>query len=396
MLSQQNSEKEIENKLSEIKNNYFFKPHDNLKVELKPQVIFEQMDNLIITRMDEHKIPGLSIAIIKNGEIIKAQGYGFANLEHKVKSTVETIYQSASVGKQFTATLIMMLCEEKLINLDNKICTFFSESPASWSNITVRHLLSHTSGIRDYLEGDINYKLDYSEEQLLHILQSYSLNFEPGEEFCYSSSGYVLLGMIIKKVTGKFYGDLLKERIFDPLGMKTACVIDEADIIHNRAAGYRLLNGILKNQEYVSPSLNKQADGSLYFSVLDLAKWDAALYTEKLMTRSTLKMMYSPIQLNNGEIFNRYGFGWELGNSHDGQHHFVRHSGFWQGFKTGIVRFPDDKMTFVVLYNCDKGNPLSLCNEVSKLFNPRFDSLVSPLPNETTIQNHHLNMPRHL
>jgi hypothetical protein len=160
----------------------------------------------------------------------------------------------------------------------------------------------------------------------------------------------MLLGLLIHKVTGKFYGDFLQERVFKPLGMTTTRIISEADIVPNRAAGYRLVKGVVKNQEWVNPTLNTTADGSLYFTVLDLAKWDAALYTEKLLKKTSLDLMWTPVKLNNGKT-HPYGFGWRVAEMNG--HRLIEHGGSWQGFTTGISRYVDDKLTVVALTNLD-------------------------------------------
>lgn len=233
------------------------------------------VDEYVLSQMQKKKIPGMSIAIIKNGEIVKVKGYGLANIELNVPATPDTVYQSGSIAKTFTATLIMMLVDRGKLGLDDKINLYFKKAPKIWQNITIRHLLTHTSGIINYDDDKnplkINVRLDYTDEALFKLIASKPLDFQPGDKFNYSNSGYVLLGMIIKNVTGKHWGDLAEEYIFKPLDMKTARIISEADIIPNRAAGYRLVNGELKNQEYISPSLNRVADGSLYLTVLDLA-----------------------------------------------------------------------------------------------------------------------------
>jgi CubicO group peptidase (beta-lactamase class C family) len=169
-------------------------------------------------------------------------------------------------------------------------------------------------------------------------------------------------------VTGEFYGDFLQERIFQPLRMSTR-IISEADIVPNRAAGYRLVKGELKNQEWVAPSINTTADGSLYFTILDLAKWDAALYTERLLKRSSLEQMWTPVKLNDGMANPRgYGFGWFI---HDARgHRLIEHEGAWQGFTTNISRYVEDKVTIVVLTNLEGADPAKLSHDVAAMYVP--------------------------
>ncbi|MGH9710190.1 MAG: serine hydrolase domain-containing protein, partial [Candidatus Acidiferrales bacterium] len=260
------------------------------------------VDSYVLQAMHEQKIPGLALAVVHDGKIVKAKGYGLADIELNVPVMPQTVFESGSIGKQFAATAVMMLVEEGKIGLNDKITKYFPDAPASWRDITVRNLLSHTSGIKNYTEGkEVDYRKDYTEDELLKIAESTPLDFAPGTGWNYSNTGFVVLGILIHKVTGEFYGDFLQQRIFRPLGMDTTRIISETDIIRNRASGYRLVKGEWKNQDWVSPSLNTTADGSLYFSVLDLAKWDAALYTDKLLKRASLDQMWTIAKLNNGQ-----------------------------------------------------------------------------------------------
>jgi CubicO group peptidase (beta-lactamase class C family) len=325
-----------------------------------------KVDEYIRAEMMAQQIPGVSLAVIRNGEIVIARGYGLANVEHQVPVKPETIFQSGSMGKQFTATAVMMLAEEGKLSLDDKITKYFPDGPAAWHNITVRHLLTHTSGMTDYPEN-FDLRRDYTEDDLVQRIKVIPLAFQPGEKWSYSNLAYVMLGVLIHKVSGKFYGDFLQERVFQPLGMSTARVISESDIVPNRAAGYRLVNGQLKNQNWVSPSLNTTADGALYLTVYDAAKWDAALYGEKLLKRSSLEAMWTAVKLNDGKT-HPYGFGWALGDVRG--HRVVEHGGAWQGFKAQISRYPDDKLTIVVFANQARANPAKIAHGVAALFNP--------------------------
>lgn len=179
----------------------------------------------------------------------------------------------------------------------------------------------------------------------------------------------MILGVLIHRVTGRFYGDFLKERIFKPLGMNSTRIISEADIVRNRAAGYRLVKGELKNQDWVSPTLNTTADGALYTNVLDMAKWDAALYTEKLLKKPSFEQMWTPVTLNNGKT-SAYGFGWDVTEVNG--HRVVRHDGAWQGFTTNISRYVDDKLSIVVLTNLDENNshPDKIARTVAAIYVP--------------------------
>jgi CubicO group peptidase (beta-lactamase class C family) len=329
----------------------------------------EEVDRYVSGELKEQRIPGIALAVVKDGHVLKAQGYGLANVELDVPVIPETVFQTDSVGKQFTATAVMMLVEQGKIGLDDPISKYFPSWPSSWKDITVRRLLTHTSGIPDYTEKIINLRQDYTENQLLRKFETLPLNFAPGQKWSYSNTGYVILGILIRKVTGQFYGDFLNDHIFQPLGMNTTRIISEADIVPNRAAGYRLVKGQLKNQEWVSPPLNTTADGALYTTALDMAKWDAALYTEKLLKESSLQQMWTPVTLNDGSI-HHYGFGWDV--SERNGHRLFEHGGAWQGFTTHIARYVDDRLSVIVLTNLDSehSNPGKIAHHIAGMYVP--------------------------
>jgi CubicO group peptidase (beta-lactamase class C family) len=268
-------------------------------------------------------IPGLALGVYRDGMIVKAEGYGLANLEWDVPAKADTVFQSGSVGKQFAATAVMMLVEEGKVGLDDPVQKYFPDAPDLWKNIKIRNLLSHTSGLGEYEnaartkpDGPFYLRLDMNEDELYKRISAMPMDFQPGEDWSYRNTNYVLLGILIHKVTGKFYGDYLEERIFKPLGMTATRIISDRDIIPHRAAGYELVKGQLKNQEWVSPTFNSTADGTLYFTVLDLEKWDAALYTEKLLKRSSFEQMWTVMKLNNGRPNKaNYGFAWASSKS---------------------------------------------------------------------------------
>ncbi len=353
-----------------------------LAAEVFPQIYgTEQMngrklDRFVKQEMSVHKIPGVSVAVVRNGRIVLLKSYGLSNVEHQVPVKPETLFQSGSIGKQFTAAGIMTLVQEDKLSLNDKITKFFPDVPESWKEITIRHLLTHTSGLGDY-PPEVDLKKDYTESELFDLFKKAPLDFKPGTSWNYSNAGYVTLGIIIGKVTGKFYADYLVEKIFKPAGMTTTRLISEADIVPNRASGYRLVKGELKNQEWVSPSTNSTADGSLYLSILDLAKWDAALYTEKPLSKTSRETIWTPVRLSDGSTKD-YGFGWHLANAHG--HRLVFHGGAWQGFKSFIIRFLDTSMTFIFLANSWETRDLKFARGLAASFYPEFE-----LPNVTTI-----------
>ena len=343
-----------------------------------PAIQSQSVDDYLAQEMKAQHIPGLALGVYRNGEIVKAQGYGLANVELNVAVKPETIFQSGSVGKQFAATAVMMLVEEGKVGLDDAITKYFPGAPDTWNNIKVRNLLSHTSGLAEYESdertgpsGPFYLRLDFTEDELLKKAEALPFDFQPGEKWSYRNTNYLLLGFLIRKVTGEFYGDYLQERIFKPLGMNATRIISEADIIPNRAAGYQLVKGELKNQDWVSPTFNSTADGALYFTVLDLAKWDAALYTEKLVKKSSLDQMWTVAKLNDGKPNkSNYGFAWTIDQMNG--HRVIEHGGAWQGFTTYIARYVDDKLTVVVLTNLDSANsnPGRIAHHVAGLYVP--------------------------
>lgn len=327
-----------------------------------------KIDHIVKEQMLANKIPGVSLAVLRKGKIILLKTYGLANVEHQVPVKPETVFQSGSIGKQFTAAAVMLLVQENKLSLDDRISKYFPDVPATWKDITVWNLLTHTSGLGDY-PPEIDLKRDYSEVELFASFKNAALDFQPGSSWNYSNAGYVILGILIRKITGEYYGDFIREKIFEPLQMTTARVISEADIVPNRAAGYRLVKGELKNQDWVSPSTNSTADGSLYFSILDLAKWDAALHTDRPLTAASRNKIWTAARLRDGTKKD-YGFGWHLAEYHGRR--LVFHGGAWQGFKTFIIRFLDTDLTIIFLANSWETRDFKFARGLASAFYPAF------------------------
>ena len=326
----------------------------------------DKVDDYVQGVMKERKIPGIALLVVQDNKVVLSKGYGFSNVELQVPVKPETVFQSGSMGKQFTAAAVMMLVEEGKIGLEDPLTKYFLEAPAAWKNVTVRQLLSHTGGFTDYPEK-FDFRRDRTENEILKAIQAVPLAYPPGTKWAYSNLGYATLGILIHRASGKFYGDFLQERVFGPLGMTTTRIISEEDIIPNRAAGYRLVKGQLKNQEWVSPTLNTTADGSLYFSILDLEKWDAALTQGKLLKKSSFDQMWTIAKLKDGKPNSgNYGFGWFLENIHG--HPIIEHEGAWQGFNTSINRYVKDKLTVVVLTNLAACDPGDIAHHVAGLY----------------------------
>jgi len=327
----------------------------------------DRIDRVVLAEMQRQMAPGVVIGVVQGGVVVKAQGYGYANLEHQVLAGPATVYQSGSLGKQFTAAAVMLQVEDGKLSLADPLTKFFPDAPETWRSITVRHLLTHTSGIPDYEEGTFDYRKDYTEEEMSRFAFSLPLEFPAGARWNYSNTGYVLLGIIVRKVSGSFYGDVLAERVFKPLGMTTARVISEADLVANRAAGYRLVNGAVKNQEWVSPTLNTTADGSLYLTVRDLIAWDAGIRARAVLKPESWQQILTPVRLNSGKTY-PYGFGWFLDER--GGQPLQQHSGSWQGFKTQFSRFLGEDLSVIVLANLAQANPARIADGIAEALSP--------------------------
>ncbi|MCC5646512.1 beta-lactamase family protein [Nostoc sp. CHAB 5824] len=350
-----------------------------------------KIDDYIRAVMTKNQIPGLSVAVVQEGEPVLVKGYGLANVEHSVPTTEHTVYEIASVGKTFTATVIMMLVEEGVISLDNAMpaavnyADYLDYLPLTWQNVTIGHILSHQSGIPSYTDAP-NYweitHLNLSKSEILALVTHLPLKFQSGEFSAYDNTGYYLLGLLLEKVTGQSYGDLLQERIFAPLGMNATVMNNPSDIVLHRAAGYRLLNSKLVNKPYYSPSVTYSAGGQLS-SVEDMVKWEQALYSATLLKQSTLDKMWTPHFPNQGDDWEklRYvaGLGWWVLNY--GDRRVVGHNGSILGFASNITRFIDDKITVILLCNLDKiSRPDAIAKDIAEYYCPALKEVVLQPP----------------
>jgi CubicO group peptidase (beta-lactamase class C family) len=330
-------------------------------------VTAQQIDAVVTAELKKQEIPGAAVAVIHKGKEVVAKGYGLANVEHKVPVTADTIFQAGSVGKQFTAAVILLLAEQKKLKLDDPITNFFPDAPFRWSKITVRHLLTHTSGLSDYM-SEIDLQKEATEAELTAVAFGLKSDFAPGAKWSYSNTGYLLLGFIARKASGKFYGDILKDDVFAPLKMKSARVISEEDIVPNRSSGYRVDDGKLKNQEWVAPTLNTSGDGGLYVSLRDMVAWDKGVRDGAVLSAESWKSAFTPVKLNSGKTY-PYGFGWEVDEDYGQLRH--HHSGAWQGFTTYYCRYRVDDLSVIVLTNLAGADPVGLAEQVASLFNPK-------------------------
>jgi CubicO group peptidase (beta-lactamase class C family) len=331
----------------------------------------EQVDKLF-AQWDTTTSPGCILAVIKNGEFLFQHGYGMADLERRLAISTESIFDIGSTGKQFTATVIAILANQGRLSLDDTIRKYIPEMPPYADQITIRHLIHHISGLRDYLTlldlRGLPMENIYAEDFLLDlIVRQKGLNFKPGSEYLYSNSGYFLLGTTAQRVTGKHITELIKEHIIDPLGMKhTTFNKDYRPIVRNRAMSY-------DDGEEAGTFVNALAlsggfgDGALLTCVDDLLLWDRNFYENKLNNAQydLIEQLHETGKLNNGKSIN-YASGLEV-TEYRGQQ-VVMHEGGWAGYRSEMMRFPDQRMTFICLANLGSMDPSMLCQQVADIF----------------------------
>jgi CubicO group peptidase (beta-lactamase class C family) len=320
------------------------------------QTTKQQIDDYIKTTMERSHIPGVAVAVLRNGKVELIKGYGFAKIERRIPVTPDTMFQIASTTKPFTAMAVMMLVEDGRLSLDQKAIKHLPWLPSVYSEVTVRQLLTHTSGVnRDVRTANVD---NFTVEEFKKRLLAARVSFEPGERWEYANTGYILLGMIIETASGQPYGEFLTKRIFKPLGMKNTRYNTPHDNSKERAAGYEWQDGSFIPSPYFAGGYSA---GALISSVADLTKWEQALSARKLLKTSSYEQMWTAHKLNNGQPRSfefrgeqsGYGFGWFL-MSYKG-HKLITHGGTVSGFSGVIHRFVDDKVTIIVLTNSKSG-----------------------------------------
>lgn len=326
----------------------------------------DKVDKLFET-WDSTISPGVSLAIIHNGEIIYERGYGMANLEHNVPITTETVFRIGSTSKQFTAACIAILSLQGKLSLDDDIRKYIPELPAYDKPITVRHLIHHTSGIRDYLglaylSGESENDFYTPEDSVAMIARQKGLNFVPGDEHLYSNSGYFLLGVIVSRLSGKSLNAFAQEYIFKPLGMRSTHFHDDYTmIVKKRADGHAESENGFK---ILNTTLNHVGDGGVFTTVEDLYLWDQAFYNFKL-GKELMDLMHQNGVLNNGQKL-EYAFGLNVSQYRGLK--LVAHGGSFVGFRADMIRFPEEKFSVICLANLASINPSKLCRQIADIY----------------------------
>jgi D-alanyl-D-alanine carboxypeptidase len=311
------------------------------------------LDSYIQHEMEAQKIPGVAFAVIDHGKIVEERAYGLENLETGTPLRTDGVFEIASVTKPFTATAIMLLVQDGKIRLDDPIDKYIDHAPPAWKEITVRELLSHTSGIKGlgWVESDGSPLLDITTKRYFDEVAKLPLEFAPGESAEYSDSGYFLLGMIIEKVSGMKYAEFMRQRVFAPFGMTSTSILDRRAIVKNHVAEYTLHDGELEHDRRVW-----QHELPAYFGMLstvdDLSKWMIALTEGRVVKPETLDQMWTATKLKGGnpaEVDGMpYGMGWFT--LHLSGHRIVGHPGF---LGSVIFHYVDDDFTVIVLTNLD-------------------------------------------
>jgi CubicO group peptidase (beta-lactamase class C family) len=309
----------------------------------------KRMDEVVRFEVKHKRFAG-SVLIAKGDHIVFSRGYGLANIEWNIPNTPNTKYRIGSVTKQFTAAAILLLEEAGKLKVEDSLKTHWPEAPAAWDKVTIFHLVTHTSGITDFGREEYEeWKLaETTAENSVHRFRGKPLSFEPGSQFSYSNSGYILLGYLIERISGKSYGEFLREKIFTPLGMKDSGVDSNSAVIPNRAAGYypgpddSLVNAPWLNMTF------PHAAGAIYSTTEDLFRWTRGVFGGKLLSAASLKKMTTPFK-------DDYAFG--IYNGKAGEHKLFLHGGHIEGFRSALAYSPDEQITVAVISNLDESEP---------------------------------------
>lgn len=307
----------------------------------------DRVDDYVREQMRLRHVPGLALAVVRDGRIIKESGYGLASIELEVPVSSSTVFEIGSISKQITAAAVMMLVEEGKVSLNDPVSKYIAESPGNWRRVTVRDLLTHTSGLKNYngLPGfELTERLKRAE--FVKRIGAYPPSFAPGEAHSYGNINYSLLGYVIEHVSGKSYWQFVSERIFKPLGMTATRDRDPHFIIKNRAQGYEWEDSQLVGRDYDLTDVFSA--GAIVSTVRDLEKWEAGFSGGLLLKPSSIEQIWTPVRLNSGTTY-PYGFGWYIETLRG--HPVRRHGGQTAGFSASIARFPEDRMTVIVLCN---------------------------------------------
>ncbi len=324
----------------------------------------DQVDSFILKQVKDQKLAGLSIGIVQNGKVIKTKGYGFANLELNVPATEQTVYKLASVSKQMIATAIMYLQQQGKLRLTDTVTKYFRDAPPAWGNITIRHLLNHTSGL-ERESPKFNPGLVQPDSVLIRAAYRDPLVFSTGSKWQYCNLGYFMLADIIRQISGKSFPEFMKKEIFEKFQLTKTGVTSASAFVPNRADGY-VLRGrdtILNAEEYIA----LRPSGAFISTVGDLIKWEMMMQHYEMLSKANWEMMWSDLVktgANNPEP-EFYGYGW-FKSSHKGRES-VYHGGSLPGFRTIYLKFPAEKTAIIILTNSNHADPKSIALGVADI-----------------------------
>lgn len=331
-------------------------------VVLASLVRADEIDDMVLAEMKASNSPGLALIAVKDGKVVKTGTYGIANLETGTGVKPETVFRVASMSKQFCSAAAMLLVQDGKWKLEDPISKFLTKSPEVWSKITLRHLLTHTSGMPGFAPSDgFSFRENPSGDRYIDILAKQKLNFEPGAKFEYSNEGYSILGILVGKVAGKPLDAFVDERILKPLGMTSTSYYNLERLVPNRSNGYIWDKDHHENAIPLRPYA-MAGSGGLQSNVLDWVKWDAAPHGETILSKALKDQIWAPAKLNDGKETG-YGFGWVV--SKVGGKLVVSHSGGTAGFTSNVVRHVDAKLTVVVFQNVQGGGAVKLSNDIA-------------------------------
>ncbi|HZI78574.1 MAG TPA: serine hydrolase domain-containing protein [Vicinamibacterales bacterium] len=320
-------------------------------------------DDFVRQEMQKQRIPGLALAVIKDGVVIKAAGYGVADRKTAVPVTPDTVFKIASVSKQFMATGIMVLVQDGRVSLADSVERFIPDVPPEWRGITIRHLLSHTGGLGR--EGPAwRPSWGQSDSEVIRSAYAVPLRSVPGTKWEYSNLGYTVLAEIIARVSGRPWGEFIAERVFRPAGLLATRTTTTTERVANRASGYSDNDRLLDAEDW--PAV--RPGGGFLSTVLDLARWDAVLNGSSILSEASRQEMWTATALTGGTPA-LYGLGWHV--NRPGARRQVWHSGGLPGFNSQFRRYLDDGVTVIVLINLDDADDDSIAAGVAELYLPK-------------------------
>lgn len=324
-----------------------------------------QIEKMIAEEMEKNSVPGLAVAIAKDGRIVYAKGLGYADVENKVPFTAQTVSRTGSISKTFTALAVMQLVEQGKINLDAEVQTYVPSFPKKQSPITVRQLLGHLTGIRHYKGAEFLSATHYNDvESALTIFKDDPLLHEPGAKMSYTTYGYNLLSRVVEAASGERFGDYLQNHIINPLGLKQTYLDEPRRLILQRARSYtKTKDQPLENAAYVDQS-NKWGGGGLLSTVEDLIKYAASYDTDKLAKPETIKLMFTSQKTNDGKPTG-YGMGWAV--ALDQGKRRIEHSGGSMGATSILTKYPEQGLIIAALVNCDHYSAPQIKNKIATL-----------------------------